>query len=59
MAAAGCGAYDSVESASLKLSKEKMVIKPQKELAEKYDKNYQKFKEIYPAMRGVFGKLSE
>ena len=59
LAAAGCGVYDSVESASLKLSKEKMVIKPQKELAEKYDQNYQKFKEIYPAMRGVFGKLSE
>ena len=34
LAAVGCEVYENVESASLKLSKEKMVIKPEKELAE-------------------------
>lgn len=53
LAAVGCEVYENVESASLKLSKEKMVIKP-----EKYNQRYQKFKELYPEMKELFGKLN-
>ena len=59
LAAVGCEVYENVESASLKLSKEKMVIKPEKELAEKYNQRYQKFKELYPEMKELFGKLNQ
>ena len=39
LAAVGCGEYENVEIAALKLSKEKIVIKPEKELAESMIRN--------------------
>ena len=59
LAAVGCGVYADVEEAAEKIVKVIDCVKPEKELVEKYEKQYQKFKTIYPAMKGVFEILKE
>ena len=51
------GIYGSVEEASRKLVKIKKTEYPDVELAKLYDERYAEFKEIYPAMKGLFKKL--
>ncbi len=58
LAAVGCGAYESVEDAAQKLVQVVDTVAPEPELVEKYEKQYQKFSQIYPAMKTLFGKLS-
>lgn len=45
--------YDSVKEAVSYIIKLKEVIKPDKALVLEYNKKYEKFKKIYPALRGV------
>jgi len=59
LAAVACGEFDTVASAAEKILHVKEVIEPDRELAEKYEKKYRKFKEIYPALKPVFSKLWE
>ncbi len=59
LAAVGCGEYASVEAAAEKLVKVIDTVEPDPELAEKYEKQYQKFRKIYPALKDVFGMLAE
>lgn len=59
LAAVGCGAYASVESAAKTIVKVVDTIEPTKELVEKYEEKYQKFKKIYPSMKELFLELSE
>ena len=54
LAAVGCGEFSDVESAVAKLVKTVETIEPQLDLIEKYEKNYQKFKTIYPTVKGLF-----
>ncbi len=58
LAAVGCGEYGSVEEAAGKLVKVIDTVEPDKELVAKYEERYQKFKNIYPAVKGLFQKLS-
>ncbi len=54
LAAVGCGEYASVEEAAEKLVKVVDTVEPEAELVEKYEKQYRKFKKIYPALKEVF-----
>ncbi|MCL2864796.1 MAG: xylulokinase [Lachnospiraceae bacterium] len=59
LAAVGCGAYASVEEACDKLVKIVDTVEPDEELVAKYEERYQKFKKIYPTMKGLFQELAE
>ena len=54
LAAVGCGEYESVEEAADKLVKIVDTVEPEAELVEKYEKRYQEFRQIYPALKPVF-----
>ncbi len=58
LAAVGCGVYANVEEATQKLVQVVETIEPEQELVEKYEKQYQKFKVIYPALKQVFDVLA-
>lgn len=54
LAAVAAGKFESVEDAALKIVKVRETIEPDKELVEKYEKKYQVFKQLYPALKGVY-----
>ena len=54
LAAVGCGEYESVEEAAGKLVKVTGTVEPEAELVAKYEEKYQKFRKIYPAVKGLF-----
>ena len=57
LAAVACGEYGSVEEIADRMVKVTDTVEPDPELAEKYEGRYARFKEIYPACRGLFEKL--
>ncbi len=57
LAAVACGEYASVEESAGKMVKVVETIEPEADLVAKYEKQYQKFKEIYPACKAVYEKL--
>lgn len=57
LAAVACKEYASVEEAAEAIVKTADTVEPEPELAAAYEKQYQKFKEIYPACRELFEKL--
>jgi len=57
LAAVGCNEYESVESATKSIIKIKERIQPDPELVAKYEKKYQKFRKIYPALKGIFKEI--
>lgn len=59
LAAVACGEYASVEEIAGKLVKVIDTVQPEPELVAKYEKRYQKFKEIYPALKAVFQMVEE
>lgn len=59
LAAVGCGEFASVEAAASKLVKVIDTVEPDPELAAKYEERYQKFKQIYPTVKGLFRTLAE
>ena len=59
LAAVGCGEFASVEEAASKLVKVVDTVEPEPELVAKYEERYQKFRKIYPAVKGLFGELAK
>lgn len=59
LAAVGCREYENVESAVRQFVTVVETIEPEQKLVEKYEERYQKFKQIYPALKPVFQVLSE
>lgn len=59
LAAVGCGEYASVEEAADKLVKVVETVEPDAELVAKYEERYQKFRKIYPTVKGLFQELAE
>ena len=59
LAAVGCGEYENVEEATKKFVKVVETVEPEADLVEKYEERYQKFKQIYPALKPVFQVLSK
>ena len=57
LAAVACGEYASVEEAAAKIVKEIDSVEPDATLAEKYDKKYAKFKQIYPTVKDLYDTL--
>lgn len=54
LAAVACGEYASVEEAAEKLIRVVDTVEPEPELCEKYEKCYETFKKIYPALKPLF-----
>ena len=54
LAMVACGAYDSVRSACEKLVTVSETVKPEPELTALYEKRYQQFRMIYPAVEELF-----
>ena len=57
LAAVACGEYASVEEAAQKLVKVVNTVKPDPELVAKYEAQYQKFRQIYPAAKELYKKI--
>jgi len=54
LAAVGCGEYSDVDTAAKAIVKTVDTVEPEKDLVEKYEQSYQKFKKIYPSVKGLF-----
>ncbi len=54
LAAVACGEYASVGEIAEKLVKVDKTIRPDAETAERYEAQYQKFRQIYPALKPLF-----
>ncbi len=59
LAAVGCGEFDSVEEAANKLVKVVDTVEPEAWLVAKYERQYQKFRQIYPTLKGLFPALAK
>lgn len=59
LAAVACGEYASVEEAVDRLVRVKETVHPDPAIAGRYEKQYQKFRAIYPALKELFPKLNE
>jgi len=59
LAAVACGEFSSVQEAAEKVVKIRNTVEPERELTEKYQERYQKFRNIYPACRELFDKIVE
>lgn len=57
LAAVACGCFKSVNDAAEKIVKVKKTIEPDMQLVEKYDKKYQVFKTLYPALKESFKNI--
>lgn len=57
LAAVACGEFEDVKEVAEKMVKVKERIEP--ELVLKYEKQYQKFKKIYPALKPVFNEWED
>lgn len=55
LAAVGCGEYSSVEDIAQKLVRVVDTVEPETELVAKYEERYQKFKKLYPTVKGLWG----
>lgn len=56
LAMVACGEYPNVESACEKLVRVSQRVCPQPELVEKYRRRYEKFRQLYPALKGWFNE---
>ena len=57
LAAVGCGEYKDVQSAVSEFVNIVETVEPDADLVAKYEARYQEFKQIYPALKGVFGEI--
>lgn len=57
LAGVAAGYYETVKDAQEKTVRITKQIKPQEELAEKYEKKYQLYKEIYPACKTIYDRM--
>lgn len=59
LAAVACGAYENVKAAVAQIVEIVDTIKPEPELVAKYDKQYEKFRQIYPTCKELFDVLTK
>lgn len=57
LAAVGCGTFASVKEAADKIVKVIGTTEPDAETTARYEEKYNKFKQIYPALKPVYGML--
>ena len=58
LAAVACGEFASVQEAADRLVHVVATVKPDPEICARYEVQYRKFSQIYPAMREVFKNLN-
>ena len=54
LAAVGCGEYPDVKTIAEKLVNVVDTVEPEPELVAKYEEKYQKFRTLYPTVKGLF-----
>ena len=59
LAAVANGEYPTVQDAVDKLVKVTDTVEPEPALVEKYEKKYQTYRKLYPALKAVFPEISE
>lgn len=59
LAMVACGYYKSVKEATGTIVKVKESFEPDRQLVEKYQDKYEKFKQIYPSCKEIFKIISE
>lgn len=59
LAAVGDGAYESVPEAAEKLCRVRETVLPDPALTEAYEKGYQRFRTLYPALKPLFAQMAE
>ena len=57
LAMVGCGLYPDVQSAADSLVSTSSTVEPDEKLVKLYEDRYQKFRKIYPAMKGLFSEI--
>ncbi len=57
LAMVACGEYPDVRTVCDKLVSVSSAVKPEPDLAAKYEKRYQQFKKIYPAVKNIFPEI--
>ena len=57
LAMVGCGAFDTVAECVEKFVEIKTTLVPQTEIVARYEKQYNKFKKIYPSMKELFKNI--
>ena len=57
LAAVACGEYASVEEIAAKMVHVNATVKPDPEIAARYEAQYQKFVKIYPAVKALFPQI--
>lgn len=58
LAAVGCGKYANVEEATEKLIKVIDTVEQDPQIVELYNKKYEVFKELYPALKDIFDMMA-
>ena len=58
LAAVGCGKYKTVEVATEKLIQVIDTVEQDPEIVELYNKKYEVFRQLYPAVKDIFDKVS-
>lgn len=59
LAMVGCGLYGSVKDCADTLVTVRETVRPDPEIAARYEKQYQRFRNIYPTLKSLFAKLQE
>lgn len=59
LAMVGCGLYGSVRDCADALVTVRETVQPDPEIAARYEKRYQRFRDIYPTLKPLFAKLQE
>lgn len=59
LAMVGCGLYASVKDCADALVTVRETVTPDPEIAARYEKQYQSFRDIYPTLKPLFAKLQE
>ena len=57
LAMVACGEYESVQACCDKLTAVAQVVKPEPEVAQRYEERYRRFQKIYPACRELFKQI--
>ncbi|MCM1148576.1 MAG: xylulokinase [Butyricicoccus sp.] len=58
LAMVACGAYPTVADACKALVRTAQTVEPEPELAALYEKRYEQYRMLYPALKGVFAALN-
>ena len=59
LAMVACGAYGSVKECCEKLARVADTVQPEPALVAKYERKYERFREIYPACKQLFADLAK